>query len=111
MAWSLCRCIPITTPQESQLTISRGLESKPDLVYDSPKADGVGVPLLERTIESGCRFGSGAEDNFIDSEVVKQMGILTELLEGPLEAQSVNGPKLFKVLHKTVPVPMILPKS
>lgn len=51
---------------------------------------------------------SGVEDNFVDSELVKQMGIPTELLVDPLKAHSVNGLKLFKVLHRTVPVPMII---
>lgn len=42
---------------------------------------------------------SGAENNFVDREVVKQLGIPTEPLEGPLEARSLNGLALFKVHH------------
>lgn len=45
---------------------------------------------------------SGMENNFVDAELVKQMGIPTDSLENPLEAHALNGLKLFTVLKKTV---------
>lgn len=51
---------------------------------------------------------SGAEDNFVDGELVLQLGIPTEPLEMPLTARTLNGLRLTRVLHRTVQVPMII---
>lgn len=53
-------------------------------------------------------LNSGAENNFVDSELVRQLGILTKPFEMPLEVRALNGLKLTRVLHRTVPVSMII---
>lgn len=63
--------------------------------------------VLER-LAGSRRCPSGAEDNFEDGELMLQLGIPTEPLETPLKAQSLNGLRLTRVLHRTVQVPMII---
>lgn len=60
-----------------------------------------------QSVPVAALLDSGVEDNFIDGELVKQLGIPTEPLESPLESRSLNGLRLFQVLHRTVPVSLI----
>lgn len=63
--------------------------------------------VLERLVGSR-RCPSGTEDNFVDGELMLQLGIPTEPLEMPLKARSLNGLRLTRVLHRTFQVPMII---
>lgn len=51
---------------------------------------------------------SGAEESFIDTNLVEQMQIPTEALPSPLKAQGLNGRHLGQVQHRTIPVTLVL---
>ena len=61
-----------------------------------------------RSLPLSALVDSGAEENFIDTNLAKQMGIPTEALSFPLEARGLNGHHLAQVQRRTVPVPLIL---
>lgn len=59
------------------------------------------VPLL-------TFIDSGADDNFIDSVFAMRANIPSEPLESPIEVNALNGEKLAKITHRTIPVTLVL---
>ena len=51
---------------------------------------------------------SGADESFLDSHVVRQLGLATETLDQPLEANALDGRLLARVTSKTEPVCLLL---
>uniref|UniRef100_A0A8D0D3W8 Retrotransposon gag domain-containing protein n=1 Tax=Sander lucioperca TaxID=283035 RepID=A0A8D0D3W8_SANLU len=51
---------------------------------------------------------SGAEDNFIDANLVKQANIPLESLPAPINVATIDRQLLAKVTHQTVPVTIVL---
>ncbi|KAK7925711.1 hypothetical protein WMY93_008021 [Mugilogobius chulae] len=47
---------------------------------------------------------SGADESFLDQEIIQQLGIKTQPLDTPLEAKALNGQVLARVTEKTLPV-------
>ena len=60
------------------------------------------------SFKSFALVDSGAEESFIDSALVLQMGIPTEPLDIPLEANALNGHLLARVEHQTPPLTLLL---
>ena len=51
---------------------------------------------------------SGADESFIDREVVHQLGIDTVPLDSPIETQALDGRSLARVERRTVPVNLLI---
>lgn len=51
---------------------------------------------------------SGADSNFIDTELVRQNQIGTIPLDTPLMVIALNGEVLPHISHETVPIPLLL---
>ena len=62
----------------------------------------------DQTLPLAILLDSGADESFIDQEVVLQLGIETELLDSPIEAKALNGKLLARVERRTVPVRLVL---
>ena len=51
---------------------------------------------------------SGADESFIDRELVHQLGINTVPLDSPIETQALDGRPLARVERRTVPVNLLI---
>lgn len=51
---------------------------------------------------------SGSDDNFIDSNLVSQAGIPTEILSSPTDALSLDSNLLTHITHRTIPLSLIV---
>lgn len=102
---TLHRLLPLSSSKKTQLTIKQGTNG--ESLSKSPQH-----LILSATVNwrDQCPVAAllDSEENFIDSEFVKQLGIPMEPFENPLEARSLNGLKLFQVTHRTVPIALIL---
>lgn len=62
----------------------------------------------DQTLELLALIDSGADKSFLDTTLVKQLGLPTELLEEPLEASTLDGRLLARVTTRTCPVQLQL---
>lgn len=51
---------------------------------------------------------SGADESFLDTSVVSQLGISLEPLDFPIQANALNGNLLAHVTHRTEPVHLLV---
>ena len=66
------------------------------------------VLLHGPTPPSSGRLDSGADESFIDRELVHQMGIDTVPLGSPIETQALEGRPIARVERRTVPVNLLI---
>ena len=95
---------------------------KGSLARGSILASRAGIPLSSRpraqlhatlswkdqTLEVLALIDSGADESFLDTRLVKQLGLPTEPLEEPQEASTLDGRLLARVTTRTCPVQLQL---
>jgi len=64
--------------------------------------------LKQLTLPLLALIDSGAEQSFLDTEVVSQAGITTEPLDPPVRVCALDGKSLALVTHRTEPLSLIL---
>ena len=62
----------------------------------------------DQTFPLSILLDSGADESFIDREVVHQLGIDTVPLDSLIETQALDGRSLARVEHRTVPVNLLV---
>ena len=62
----------------------------------------------DQTFPLSILLDSGADESFIDREVVHQLGINTVPLDSPIETQALHGRSLARVECRTVPVNLLV---
>ncbi|KAJ8004088.1 hypothetical protein DPEC_G00155150 [Dallia pectoralis] len=62
----------------------------------------------QQSLQLSALVDSGADENFLDSNLVSQAGIPVEVLPAPLNAHALNGELLARVSHRTVPLSLHL---
>ncbi|KAJ7990647.1 hypothetical protein DPEC_G00302560 [Dallia pectoralis] len=65
----------------------------------------------QQSLQLSALVDSGADENFLDSNLVSQAGIPVEVLPAPLNAHALNGELLARVSHRTVPLSLQLSVS
>ncbi len=61
-----------------------------------------------QTLELQALIDSGADESFLDTTLVRQLGLTTEQLKEPLEASTLDGRLLARVTTRTCPVQLQL---
>ncbi|KAJ0068821.1 hypothetical protein NL108_011442 [Boleophthalmus pectinirostris] len=64
--------------------------------------------LHNQSLPLQALLDSGAEQNFMDSDLILQAGISIEPLPEPIQVSALNGTVLAKITHHTVPLHLIL---
>ncbi|KAJ8012622.1 hypothetical protein DPEC_G00044780 [Dallia pectoralis] len=62
----------------------------------------------QQSLQLSALVDSGADENFLDSNLVSQAGIPVEVLPAPLNAHALNGELLARVSHRTIPLSLHL---
>ncbi|KAJ7997136.1 hypothetical protein DPEC_G00225830 [Dallia pectoralis] len=58
----------------------------------------------QQSLQLSALVDSGADENFLDSNLVSQAGIPVEVLPAPLNAHALNGELLARVSRRIVPL-------
>lgn len=79
---------------------------------NSPHVNGLSVPatlhVMNTIFPLQALIDLGAEDNFLDQELAKQLGCELEQLEKPISAVCLNGKRFTQVSQKTSQVTLVL---
>ena len=68
----------------------------------------VSLSWLGSNLSVGALIDSGADGNFIDHEFATQAGIPLAPLDEPLNARAIDGHKLARISHQTLPVSLAI---
>ena len=78
----------------------------------TPQATRLSVPATLHVANTAfplqALIDSGAEDNFLDLELAKQLGCVLEPLEKPIPAIGINGETFTQVCQRTSPIMLVL---
>lgn len=91
------------SPLTGGLTVSRASTRTPQRFQMT-----VSLCWKDQTVPVLALVDSGAEENFIDSELAKQLCVPSDPLPVPLEARGLNRLNLTQITHRTVPVSLVI---